>query len=96
MGALLYNKWIKDKKLTEKYPAIKEGDKIKYICLKKPNPIFDTAISISTVLPDELMLDRYIDKETQFQKTFVNPIEKITDIVGWDISGKATFEDLWI
>lgn len=95
-GALLYNKWIKDKKLTEKYPAIKEGDKIKYICLKKPNPIFDTAISISTVLPDELMLDRYIDKETQFQKTFVNPIEKITDIVGWDISGKATFEDLWI
>jgi len=95
-GALIYNKWIKEKKLTDKYPTIQEGEKIKFICLKQPNPVFDSVISVSTVLPEELKLDQYIDKEKQFEKVFVNPIDRLTSIIGWEVEKKTTFKDLWI
>ena len=32
-GALLYNFWVKKKKLTHKYPLIQEGEKVKYVML---------------------------------------------------------------
>jgi hypothetical protein len=35
------------------------------------------------VLPDEFGLHEYIDYETQFEKAFVAPIQKILDTCNW-------------
>ena len=45
-GSLIYNHMLKSKKLTRKYPIIQEGEKIKYVYLKDPNPAGDKVISI--------------------------------------------------
>ena len=37
-GALLYNHYVQKKKISNKYPLIQEGEKIKFIYLKSPNP----------------------------------------------------------
>ena len=38
-GALLYNFYVKEKKLDKKYAYIQNGEKIKFCYLKNPNPI---------------------------------------------------------
>ena len=98
-GAILYNHLIKDKKLTGKYPFIQEGDKIKFLHMKTPNTYQSTSISFMTKLPEELNLHAFIDYDTQFEKSFVEPLKFITDIIQWQIDGsygtQATLEDFF-
>ena len=37
-GSLVFNKWLKEKKMESKYTSIQEGEKIKFAYLKMPNP----------------------------------------------------------
>ena len=69
-GALLFNHYVKEKKLTNKYSLIGNGEKIKFIYLKKPNIIQENIISFIQDFPKELGLDRYIDYDLQFEKEF--------------------------
>jgi hypothetical protein len=47
-------------------------------------------------LPDELKaLDKYIDRETQFKKAFLDPVSSITEVIGWNTEPKATLEDFF-
>jgi DNA polymerase elongation subunit (family B) len=86
-GAILYNHLVKDKKLQGKYPYIQEGDKIKFLHMKTPNTYQSTSISFMTKLPEELNLHNIIDYDTQFEKSFVEPLKFITDIIRWQIDG---------
>ena len=45
-GALIYNHYIKKYKLDKKFKQITDGDKIKFVYLKKPNPIGKKRINI--------------------------------------------------
>jgi hypothetical protein len=82
-GALLFNHYIKEKNLTNKYSLIGNGEKVKFIYLKKPNIIQENVISFISEFPKELGLDKYIDYELQFQKSFLDPLKSILDSIGW-------------
>jgi hypothetical protein len=82
-GAILYNHFLKQKNLTNKYPLIQEGEKLKFTYLKLPNHFKDMVISFPNRIPKEFELQEFIDYETQFQKSFIEPIQIILDCIGW-------------
>ncbi len=91
-GALIYNQKIKEHKIDHIYPAIQEGDKIKFIKLKSRNPFKHDVISYITKLPREFELNEYIDRDIQFEKTFIAPLSFILESIGWDVEKKASLE----
>ena len=91
-GALLFNHYIKEKKLTNKYSLINNGEKIKFIYLKKPNTIQENVISFIQDFPRELNLDKYIDYDLQFEKSFVEPLKSILDAIGWNVEKTVNLE----
>ena len=91
-GALLFNHYIKEKKLTNKYSLINNGEKIKYIYLKTPNIIRENVIAFIQEFPRELGLDKYIDYELQFQKSFVDPLKSVLDAIGWNVEKTVNLE----
>ena len=94
-AALLYNKLLKDKKLTNDYPVIKDGEKIKFAYLKKQNIVGGDAIGIMNQLPPELELEDYIDYDKMFEKSFVEPMRVILDAVGWQTEKVSTLESFF-
>jgi len=96
---LLYNYFIRSKGLTSKYENIQEGDKIKFIYLKEPNPIGggrgDKVISFPTKLPKELDLHRFIDYDKQFNTSFLDPLVNILNVVNWKSKQEASLEDFF-
>ena len=94
-GALLYNYWVKKKKLTHKYPLIQEGEKVKYVMLNTPNKINENVVSFFQTLPPELGLNGSIDYDLQFTKSFLQPLQVILDTLGWDAEKTNTLEALW-
>ena len=95
-GTLIHNKLLREHKLTKKYQIIQEGEKIKFSYLKTPNPVGDTVISMGNTLPAEFDLHKFIDYDTQFEKTFLDPLKDILDCVGWDHEKRYTIDDFFI
>jgi len=91
-GALIYNHQLKQFNLGRKYPFIQEGDKIKFLKLIEANPFKFDVISYITKLPTEFKLQEYIDYETQFEKTFLDPMRFILQAIGWEHEQKASLE----
>jgi DNA polymerase elongation subunit (family B) len=91
-GALIYNYQIHKLGLQQKYPLIQEGDKIKFIKLKEANPFKFDVISYMTNLPPEFKLQQYVDYDTQFEKTFLDPMRFILDAIGWKAEPQASLE----
>jgi DNA polymerase elongation subunit (family B) len=94
-GALLFNHYIKEKKLTNKYSLIGNGEKIKFVYLKKPNIIQENIISFIQDFPKELGLDKYIDYELQFEKSFIDPLKSILDSIGWSVEKTVNLESFF-
>ena len=94
-GAILYNYHIKDKGIHKKYSKIQNGEKIKFCYLKTPNPIRENVISFPDYLPEELQLHKYVDYETQFTKTFLDPITPILTSIGWTAEPVVSIEDFF-
>ncbi len=82
-GALLYNHYVRQNKVDNKYQMIQEGEKIKFVYLKMPNPIMENCISYFSEIPKEFGLDNYIDYGLQFDKSFLKPLENVLECIGW-------------
>ena len=94
-GALLYNLLLKDLGLDKKYPYIQEGEKLKFVYLKMPNPIKNDVISYPGRLPTEFGLDNYVDYNRQYEKTFIDPIKVILDCMNWNPEKVSTLDDFF-
>ncbi len=92
-AAIVYNKHLRDAKLDQKYPLIVSGDKIKYCMLRKANPTGEDVVGCPGMMPRELGLDQYVDRDEQFLRGFLSPLRLILDSIGWhdeeklDLSG---------
>lgn len=94
-GALLYNHMLKELNLLDKYEQIGDGDKIKFCYLILPNPIKENVISVLDTMPAEFKLEKYIDYDKQFEKTFLEPLKSILDVIGWSTEKRNTLEDFF-
>lgn len=94
-GALLYNQLLASKGLDRKYPTINEGDKIRFAYLKLPNPIHNTVIAVPDVLPEQLGLQKYIDYDMQFEKSFIDPITTILNAINWKTETHISIDDFF-
>ncbi len=89
-GALLYNHYLSKYKLTHKHALIQEGEKVKFIYLKLPNPINENVISFFGSIPKEFNLDKYVDYTLQFEKSFYDPLRNVLECIGWDAERKVS------
>ena len=94
-GALLYNYHIKKNSLDKKYSLITNGEKIKFCYLKVPNKIGENVISFISEFPTELGLEKYIDYDLQFNKSFLEPLKIILDSIGWSFEKTVTLESFF-
>jgi len=94
-GALLYNHYIKECGLTNKYSYINNGEKIKFIYLKTPNIIRENVISFISDFPSEIGLDKYIDYDLQFSKAFLEPLKTILDAIGWHVEKTVNLDSFF-
>ena len=94
-GALMFNHFLRDKKLTNKYNLINPGEKIKYIYLKTPNPSGENVISFISELPKEFNFNSFIDYDKMYQKGFIDPLQVILDAIGWKTEKQATLFDFF-
>ena len=94
-GSITYNNMINDHNLIGKYNVINQGDKIKFCYLKLPNPSREHVISVPNTLPKQFGLDKYIDYEKQFDKSFLEPIKTVADSAEWRTDASKTLEDFW-
>ena len=95
-GSLLFNHYIKKNNLDQKYSLINNGEKIKFCYLKKPNPIHENVISFIQDFPKELGLQKYIDYDTQFDKSFLEPLKIILDAIQWKVERRNTLEQFFV
>ena len=91
-GALLFNHYVKKNKLDNKYSLIGNGEKVKFLYLKKPNIIQENVISFIQDFPRELGLEKYVDYDLQFDKSFVEPLKAILDAIGWNVEKTVNLE----
>ena len=87
---------LKEYELDTTYNPIHEGDKIKFAYLKLPNPSRENVIAVSTGLPEKFNMERYIDFDTQFEKSFLEPMRTVCGAIQWKMEkGQATLEDFF-
>ena len=94
-GALMYNHLLEKHNLNMKYEAIQEGEKIKFLYLKEPNTIRENCIGFISKIPKELDIHRYVDYNTMFNKSFLEPLKQIVEGIGWNTEPVATLEDMF-
>ena len=94
-GALLFNYYVKERKLDKKYAYIQNGEKIKFCYLKKPNPTRENVISFIQDFPKELNLEKYVDYDTQFDKAFLDPMKAVLNAIGWSDERKITLDSFF-
>lgn len=94
-GSLIFNHYIEYHNLSKKYRKINEGEKIKFVYVKEPNPLQTSVVSFIDEIPKEFELDRFIDYDTQFEKSFLEPLKIVLDAINWRVEKGNSLEDFF-
>jgi DNA polymerase elongation subunit (family B) len=94
-GALLFNHHVKRQGLDKKYQPIRDGDKIKFVYVRKPNPFQEDVIAFSQKLPEEFNIGTYIDYDKQFEKVFLDALQNVIEPLGWKTQEESSLEDFF-
>lgn len=94
-GSIIYNDMLKKTGLDKQLEEIKNGTKVKFTYLKMPNPTRENIIAFPIFLPKEFGLHDYIDYETQFNKSFKEPLRGISDVIDWDLEKVYTLDEFF-
>lgn len=94
-GAIIYNYLLDKHKLTDKYEKIRKGEKVKFCYLRTPNFLNEHVISTPGRLPVEFNLNELINYDMQFEKSFLEPLKTILDVIGWSTERRSTLEDFF-
>jgi len=94
-AALLYNHHVKKNALDNEYELIYNGDKIKYIYLMLPNPVKENIFGFKERFPNELKLNKYINYELQFRKSFIEPLNMILETLNWSDEKRVSLQDFF-
>lgn len=87
-ASIVYNKALYETGLYKKYAYIKNGDKMKFVYLTTPNPYNNNAIGFVEELHSEFNIEKFVDKETQWQKSFLDPVKSLAELLNWDVESK--------
>lgn len=94
-ASIVHNNMLIDKDLKQ-FQKINNGDKIKYVFLKK-NPLTRSDV-IAFNDPEFIYstgLIKYIHYERLFERTFESPVKGLTDVIGWNISKSGMIASLF-
>ena len=94
-GAIFYNSLLKERGLDKQYETIYDGDKVRYCYLKRENPTRQEVLSVKGDCPKELDLEKYIDYDHQWDKTFMKPIQTVLDVVGYQSAKVGNLIDIF-
>ena len=92
-GVLLFNHYLKKKKLTNKYSLIQNGERIKFVYLKTPNVFRENVIAFIQQFPKEFGVEA--DYDLQFEKAFFNPVNSILETIGWESEKRGTLDSFF-
>ena len=94
-GSIVYNHFVRTRKLTNKYNYIGDGEKIKYLYMRVPNILNENVISFIGTFPREDNLTEYVDYDTMYDKGFIDPLSTILNIIGWKTEEVNTLESFF-
>lgn len=90
-----HNNLLKELNL-KRFKPIFSGEKTKFVYIKKFNPHNIPVVGFADILPPEFGLEEYVDRMTQFNKGFVNPLSTITNAIGWSTKPIATLDMFFV
>lgn len=91
-GALAYNRLIKN---SDIYQPINSGEKVYVIQLKEPNPLNTPVLAYNERFPSDLLDEKYVDKELDYEKYFIKPISRTLEILQWKPKHEVSLDDLF-
>jgi len=94
-GSIMFNHWLKEKDVLNKYNAINDGEKIKYVYLLIPNPTGENVMSFINIFPKEFNLNSMVDYDRMFTKGFLDPLQAILTTIGWSTERRNTLESFF-
>lgn len=94
-ASLTYNKQIIKRGLKDKYVPIRPGDKIKIINLKVPNPLHEKYFAYLDKFPYEVIDEKFIDRDLNYQKYFVGPLSRVLDVVKWKAEYVSSLDEFF-
>jgi hypothetical protein len=94
-GALVYNHWLRKMQLDDQYEIIQNGEKVKFVNLKPGNMFEETVMSFIRRIPPQFELEKAIDWDLQFAKTFSEPLNIVLDAIGWHAEEQYNLEDFF-
>ena len=87
-ATIKYNDLLKYWKLDKKHSTIVQGDKVKWIYLKKNPYSIDALAYLDFDMPKKIeeFLDKFADKEKVFDSILLNKLEGFYNDLGWSLN----------